>query len=215
MAATKAQRQMENMRIEYAYTVDAITLLGGRNAVEEHLRVDLGDVGSNEYNHVLLLGEIAIRYVEQVTGRHVMNKTANVDVHTLHDRLEFPFKAQRLTAFEYTNENHVNTSVVIVDAWNIYKETAPTVLEQKLAWPMPTDYALDHPYPWRFTFDVYGDFDILSSSTTQTNRLFIGAALMYLAHLYENREAAGFSSGRPYVMPLAFESIVKTLKRIR
>ena len=122
MAATKAQTQMENMRIEYAYTVDAITLLGGRNAVEEHLRVDLGDVGSNEYNHVLLLGEIAIRYVEQVTGRHVMNKTANVDVHTLHDRLEFPFKAQRLTAFEYTNENHVNTSVVIVDAWNIYKE---------------------------------------------------------------------------------------------
>lgn len=215
MAATKAERQMENMRIEYAYVVDAITLLGGRNAVEEHLRVDLGDVGSNEYNHVLLLGEIAIRYVEQVTGRHVMNKNANVDVHTLHDRLEFPFRAQRLSSFEYTNENHGTTSVVVADAWNIYKETSPTVLEQKLTYSSPTDYALDAPYPFRFGFEVHGDFDILSSSTTQTNRLFIGAALMYLAHLYENREAAGFSAGRPYVMPLAFESIVKTLKRIR
>ena len=206
---------MENIRIQYKYAVDGITLLGGVDTVEQHLRADIGAVDSAERNHVALLCEIAVRYIEQITGRHVQNKKAVVDIHTLHDRIELPFRMDRLTSVEYVNDNHQTTSVTVSDAFNIYKNTSPTVLEQKLDWAMPTDYSLDHPYPWTLTCQVLGDVDVLTESTNQTNRLFVGAGLMYLAHLYENREAAGFTSGRPYVMPLAFDAIVKTLKRIR
>ena len=213
-AATK-KKTMENIRVRYFYDVSPITLLGGTSVVEEHLRVDLGDVGSDSYTHVEMLAEISIRYIEQLTGRHVMNKTAVVELHTLHDRIELPFDLTRITSFTYLNEDHDETSIVVGDALNVYKSTSPSVLEQKLEWPTPTDYALDEPYPWKLTCDVSGDFDHTSTSTTQTNRLFIGAGLMHLAHLYENREAAGFATGKPYVAPLAFESIIKTLKRIR
>ena len=206
---------MENIRIRYIYDVSPITLLGGVDVVEEHLRVDLGSVGSASYNHVEMLAEISIRYIEELTGRHVINKTAVVEFHTLHDRIELPFDLTRITEFVYLNENHNPTTITVAEAFNIYKNTSPSVLEQKLEWPTPTDYALDEPYPWKLTCDVTGDFDHISSSTTQTNRLFVGAGLMHLAHLYENREAAGFTTGKPYVAPLAFESIVKTLKRIR
>ena len=207
---------MENIRVQYTNAVDGVTVLGGTNIVEQHLRADIGSVGDDEYTHVNMLAEIAIRYVEEITGRHVESKTATVDVHTLSDRLEMPFRIQTISAFSYVNESHATTTVSpIADVWNVYKTTSPSVLEQKLSWNMPTDYALDHPYPWTITFAVNGDLDILTSHTNQTSRLFIGAALMYLAHLYENREAAGFTTGRPYVMPLAFEAITKTLKRIR
>lgn len=207
---------MENIRIQYTNAIDAITLLGGTTIVEQHLRADIGDVGDDEHTHVNMLAEIAIRYVEEITGRHIESKTATADVHTLFDRLEFPFRVDRVSAFTYVNDKHQTTTVTPVDdVWNIHKKTSPAVLEQKLSWNMPTDYALDHPYPWTITFVIDGDVDILTSHTNQTSRLFVGAALMYLAHLYENREAAGFTTGRPYVMPLAFEAITKTLKRIR
>lgn len=212
--ATK-QTTMENTRIEYQYTISPITILGGATQIEQHLRVDIGDAGSDEYNHISLLAEIAIRYVEQLTGRHVQAKNAIVDIHTLHDRIELPFRLNAITSFTYTNDQHVETSVTADDVWRIHNRTSPSVLERKLAYQMPTDWALDDPYPWRIECTVAGDVDVLTTSTSQTSRLFVGAGLMHLAHLYENREAAGFTTGKPYVQPLAFESIVKTLKRIR
>lgn len=206
---------MENLRVQFQHTADAVTLLGGVTVIEQHLRADIGDVGDDEYTHVNLLAETAIRYVEQVTGRNVENKKAIVEMHTLKDRFEVPFRIQRLTGFSYLNENFVETAVTTTDAFTVHKLTAPGVLELKLSYAKPDDYALDHPYPYKLTFDVAGDVDILTDNTTQTSRLFVVACLMYLAHLYENREAVAFSTGRPHTLPLAFESMVKTLKRIR
>ena len=206
---------MENIRIEYQYNVDPLTILGGVDIVESHLRADIGAAGSNEHDHVSMLAEIAIRYVEGLTGRHVQSKTAMVHVHTLPERLELPFRLNSIVHFKYTSDKHVETDVTPSDAFRIFNETAPSVLEQKLTWQHPTDYALDDPFPWELKCSVFGDLDILSSNTNQTSRLFIGACLLYLGHLYENREAASVATGRPYVMPLAFESIVKTLRRIR
>ena len=206
---------MENQRIEYIYALTPFTILGGQANVEQHLRVDLGSSGSDEYNYVEMLAEISIRYVEQLTGRHVVRKSAVVDLHTLRDRIELPFRVDTITAFTYTNEEHGTTTLTAGDVWRIHNKTSPSVLEVKLNYSTPTDYALDDPYPFRIECSLFGDVDVLTSSTDQASRLFVGAALMHLAHLYENREAAGVATGRTYVAPLAFESIVKTLKRIR
>ena len=206
---------MENIRIEYFYDVDSFTTLGGVDIVESHLRADIGDVGSNERQHVAMLGELAIRYVEGLTGRHVQNKSANVYLHTLPERLELPFRLNRVSAFTYNSDQHTTKTVNVDDAFVIHKATSPSVLEQKLTFQSPTDYALDDPFPYKLECAVLGDDDLISTNTTQTSKLFRGACLLYLAHLYENREAGGISTGRPFVMPLAFESIVKSLRRIR
>ena len=214
MAATK-HTTMENIRIEYFYNVDSLVTLGGVDIVESHLRADIGSPGSNERNHVAMLGELAIRYVEGLTGRHVQNKSANVYLHTLPERLELPFRLNRVSAFTYNSDQHTTKSVTVDDAFVIHKATSPSVLEQKLTFQSPTDYALDDPFPFKLECAVLGDDDLISTNTTQTSKLFQGACLLYLAHLYENREAGGISTGRPFVMPLAFESIVKSLRRIR
>jgi len=214
MAATK-HTTMENIRIEYFYNVDSLVTLGGVDIVESHLRADIGSAGSNERNHVAMLGELAIRYVEGLTGRHVQNKSANVYLHTLPERLELPFRLNRVSAFTYNSDQHTTKSVTVDDAFVIHKATSPSVLEQKLTFQSPTDYALDDPFPFKLECAILGDDDLISSNQSQTSKLFQGACLLYLAHLYENREAGGISTGRPFVMPLAFESIVKSLRRIR
>lgn len=214
MAATK-HTTMENIRIEYFYALDSLTLLGGVDIVESHLRADIGDVGSNERNHVAMLGELAIRYVEGLTGRHVQSKSANVYIHTLPERLELPFRLDRVNVFSYNSDQHTTKTITVNDAFVTHNATSPSVLEQKLTFQSPTDYALDDPYPYKLECAILGDDDLVSTSTTQTSKLFQGACLLYLAHLYENREAGGVATGRPFVMPLAFESIVKSLRRIR
>jgi hypothetical protein len=212
----KDKKQMEKIRIEYKSTVDAITLLGGADRIAEHLRADIGNEGSTERDHVELLCETACRYVSEITGRNFYRKTATVYLPYLMDRIELPFILDAITSVSYTNDNHTTTSVSdFADAFEIWKGGAPSVLEVRTDYATPTDVALDSPFPWSIVCGVKADNDVMHDNSTQVSRLLIAAALMYAAHLYENREAAGFTTGRPYVMPLAFESIVKTLKRIR
>lgn len=53
----------------------------------------------------------------------------------------------------------------------------------------------------------------LTQTTSAAHGLFKACCLLYLSHLYENRQAVTSGGFRPYVMPLAFESLIKTLKR--
>ena len=201
------------MRIVQKFTVDPFTVLGGETVVEEHLRIDIAASG-NDRDHVSLLAEAAIRYIQDITGRTFVAGSADVHLSKLPNFLELPFKASAINSAKYYAKSHSN-SLTSMDAtgFRLHSETSPAVLSIRDTFTAPTDVSSAEPFPFVFEFTVTADVDQKDTSTSQVPRAFIACALIYLSHLYENRQAVTSGGFRPYVMPLAFESLIKTLKR--
>jgi hypothetical protein len=201
------------MRVSKKFAVDALTLLGGETVVEEHLRIDISAAGTDRA-HVILLAEASIRYIQEITGRTFVAGTATVDLEHLHPSFEVPFKASALTAVTYLAEGNAGTYTALdEDAFNLYSQTSPAVVTINETFTAPTDVSSSDAYPFRLTFTMPAESDRTTGESTQTSGIFKACALIYLAHLYENRQAVTSGGFRPYVMPLAFESFIKTLKR--
>jgi len=189
-----------------------LTLLGGETMVENHLRIDITPSGSDR-DHVVLLAEASIRYIQEITGRTFVDGTATVDLKNIPDVLVLPFKASSLTSIKYFKDTNTGASSALSnDDFRLYTTTSPSVIKPRSTFTIPSDVSESDPFPYQFTFATAADEDSLGQPS-QVPRTFIVCALIYLSHLYENRQAVTSGGFRPYVMPLAFESLVKTLKR--
>jgi uncharacterized phiE125 gp8 family phage protein len=202
------------MRVVKKFTVDPFTVLGGETVVEEHLRIDISASGTDR-THVSLLAEAAIRYVQEITGRIFVAGTVDVHFKEFPEFIELPFKASAVNSAKYYAETHAG-SLTTLDASDFYlhKATSPSILSVKKDVTGPSNVANDIAYPFIFGFTQTAEVDTLSASADQVPRAFIACCLIYLTHLYENRQAVTSGGFKPYVMPLAFESLVKSLKRI-
>jgi len=198
------------MRISKKFTIDALTLLGGETVVEQHLRIDISAAGTDRA-HVELLAEASIRYIQEITGRDFVSSTATVDLETLPPFFEVPFKPYTLTSVSYLATDNGGTYTALnVNHFNLYEKTAPGIVSINDDFTAPSDVSDVDPFPFRFVFTTGAESD---RAAVQPSAIFQTCALIYLSHLYENRQAVTSGGFRPYVMPLAFESFVKTLKR--
>jgi hypothetical protein len=195
---------------------DPLTLLGGEGVVEEHLRVTIPASGE-ERNYFLQIAETAIRHTMDVTGRNPVAATYFVHAKGIPLRLELPFRATAITAAEYLKDGATTYSSLTASNFGIHGSTAPTILFSRDSLSEPSDRDNDQPFPFRFTLTGAADVETITASgdgqSTQVPQVFRHAALLYLSHLYENRQAVAY--GRAYEVPLAFDRLVKSLLRIR
>lgn len=228
-------------RVELKYPItSAFSILGGENIIEEHLRIDIPAStapNAQERTHLLLLAEAAVRHVMDMTGRSPVNGEAVVYTSTVPRRLELPFKASTLTAAEYLKDGDLTYTTLGPTAnFGIYGDRSPTVLFSRNAFTDPSDAELDNPYPFRFKFDVKADDELKTlgvdavpddpetgedesaaaiPEVRQTAKVFQLCGLLFLAHLYENRQAVGYSTAKAFEVPLAFKHLVASIARIK
>ena len=201
------------MRISQKFAIDALTLLGGETVVEEHLRIDISAAGTDRA-HVELLAEASVRYIQEITGRTFVDTSTTVDLETLPPFFEVPFKPLTLASAAYLATDNAGTYTALnVNDFNLYKQTSPGIVSINDDFTALSDVSDVDPFPFRFVFTTGAESDRTTAELTQTSGIFKACALIYLSHLYENRQAVTSGGFRPYVMPLAFESFVKTLKR--
>lgn len=195
---------------------DPFGLLGGEGVIEEHLRVTIPASG-DERTYFLQIAETAIRHTADITGRNPVAATYRVHVPGIPVRLELPFRASSITAAGYLTTGSSTYTDLGVSNFGIYGDTAPTILFSRDSISEPSDRDDDHPYPFRFTITGLADTEQTTDGETPTSqvpRAFVHAALLYMSHLYENRQAVAFG-GKPYEIPLAFDRLVKSILRIR
>lgn len=210
------------------------TLLGGSSIVAEHLRVDIpadGDVRAY-FNQ---LCEVAIRHVSDLTGINPVAATYRVHVRTIPVRLELPFRASSITAVQYLKAGQTTYTALNASDHGIHGATAPSILFTRGTISAPSDADDDHPFPFLFTIAglpdrerhedaIQGaDEDDLATDEDETAdtpavdhvpHAFIQACLIYVSHLYENRQAV-VQGAKPHAVPLAFDHLVAQLRRIR
>jgi len=200
-------------RIDKTLNISApFDLLGGEGVVEEHLRVNIPATG-DERNYFLQIAETAIRHTMDVTGRNPVAATYNVHARDIPLRLELPFRSSAIASVGYLKTGASTYTALDKANFGIHGETAPTILFSRDTITQPTDADDDHPFPYLFQITGAADVDRTDSSTTSVPQVFRQAALLYLSHLYENRQAVAY--GRAYEVPLAFDRLVKSLLRIR
>lgn len=227
-------------RVELKYPIaDPFSILGGEAAIEEHLRVDIpvtADPVPATRTHFLLLAEAAIRHVMDMTGRSPVDGEAVVHTSTVPGRLELPFKASTLTAAEYLKDGELTYTDLNVDNFGIHGDRSPTVLFSRNAFTDPSDTELDNPLPFRFKFDLKADDELKTlgvdaveddpetpddetvaavAEVRQVPRVFQLCGLLFLSHLYENRQAVGYSTAKAFEVPLAFKHLVASIARIK
>lgn len=204
------------------------TLLGGSTIVAEHLRVDIpadGDVRAY-FNQ---LCEVAIRHVSDLTGINPVAATYRVHVRTIPVRLELPFRASSITSVNYFKEGETTYTALESSDFGIHGATAPSVLFTRGTISAPSDADDDHPFPFLFTIaglpdrerhaDAVPDDPLTGTDETiaaedHVPHAFIQACLIYVSHLYENRQAV-VQGAKPHAVPLAFDHLVAQLRRIR
>jgi len=223
-------------RIEIKHPIaDPFTILGGETAVEEHLRIDIPAAGGTaaqtaERNHLLLLAEAAIRHTIDMTGRSPVAGEAVVHTNTVPQRMELPFKATALTAAGYLKDGDLTYTTLGLANFGLHAGTAPAILFARNSFTDPGDVDVDHPLPLRFTFTTAPDDEVsvlavaddpstgadeTVAEASQTSRVFQLCALLFLSHLYENRQAVAYSTSKPIEVPLAFQHLVRSIARIR
>ena len=214
-------------------------LLGGEEVIEEQLRVSIPATAEPvpaERTYFLQLAETAIRHTADVTGRNPVAATYRVHVQGLPVRLELPFRASSITAVDYLKDGETTYTSLETSNFGIHGETAPALLFSRDTFTEPSDRDSDHPFPFRFTIQGLADCERTADpvaaveddpntgedetaaaidAVDQVPMAFRQAALLYMSHLYENRQAVAFGNSRPYEIPLAFDHLVKSLLRIR
>lgn len=218
---------------------DPFALMGGEKVIEEHLRVDIpasADPMPADRSYLIQLTETAIRHVSDLTGRNPVGATYRVHVPVIPLRLELPFRASQISAVEYLKDGETTYTSLNVSDFGIHGETAPAVLFSRDSIAEPGDTDTDHPFPFRFTIQGLADreretdpVDAIEddpetegvdesapavAAVDQLPRAFVQACLIYLSHLYENRQAV-VQGAKPYAVPLAFDHLVAQLRRIR
>lgn len=221
-------------RIEKTMKIsDPFGLLGGEGVIEEHLRVSIpanADPVPEERAYFLQIAETAIRHTADVTGRHPVRATFRVHVPGIPVRLELPFRASGITSVGYLKEGATEYTSLSTSDFGIHGETAPSLLFSRGSISEPSDRDDDHPFPFRFVIAGIADEETTKDAVpdnpgtpgtnesadaeTQVPTAFRHAALLYMSHLYENRQAIAIG-GKPYEIPLAFDRLVKSLIRIR
>ena len=208
-------------RIEHTFEItDPFTILGGETAIEEHLRLDIPASGA-ERDHLLLLAEAAIRHTIDLTGRSPVAGTTYVHTNHVPARMELPFRAASLDAVEYFKDGETTYTTIATSNFGIHGNTSPSLLFSRDAFTDPSDIELDHPLPIRFTFTTLADdeVDTVAEGETpearQVSRVFVLCALLFLSHLYENRQAVTYTSSKALEVPLAFKHLVASIARIR
>lgn len=191
---------------------DPLSLLGGEGRVEEHLRVTIPASG-DERGYFLQIAETAIRHTMDVTGRNPVAATFKVYAMTLPLRLELPFRSTALSSVQYLKKGESTYTDLEVSDFGIYGDTSPTILFSRDTITEPADTDDDHPFPFLFTIAGAADRDKTADNTEGVPVVFRQAALLYMSHLYENRQAV--AHGKTYEIPLAFDRLVKSLLRIR
>ena len=194
---------------------DPFEILGGEGVIENHLRVTIPASG-DERTYFLQIAEAAIRHTADVTGRNPVRATYRVHVPGIPLRVELPFRAASISAVGYLKEGATAYTSLNRDDFGIFGETAPSVLFSRDSISEPTDRDDDHPFPFRFTIVGLEDRERTDDDPVvdQVPKVFVHAALLYMSHLYENRQAVAFG-GKPYEIPLAFDRLVKSLFRFR
>lgn len=217
-------------RIEYDYPIsDPLTLLGGEAAVEEHLRLTIPASGA-ERDHIVLLAEGAIRHVIDMTGRAPVAGEATVHTSTIPVHLSLPFKIKELTSASYLKDGENTYTALDSTHFGVYGNTNPGTLFSRNAFTDPGDTELDHPFPFKFVFKTAADDELktlavvddpdtgtdeTAAAVRQTGRVFQLCALLFLSHLYENRQAVAYSTSKAIEVPLAFKHLVASIARIR
>jgi len=221
-------------RIEHNFTAaDPFTLLGGESVVEEHLRLDIPAAPSDERTHLLAMAEAAVRHVAELTGRSPVAGTATVHTSTVPVRLELPFRVATLDKIEYLKDGETTYTELSGSNFGVFGDHLPAVLFSRNAFTDPGDTELDHPFPFRFTFTTKADTELQTAAVAaveddpntpedetvaavaevrQTRRTWQMAALLYLTHLYENRQAVTHGAARPSEVPLAFTHLIRSLR---
>ena len=224
-------------RIEIKHPIgDPFVILGGESAVEEHLRIDIPAAGGTaaqdaERNHLRLLAEAAIRHTIDMTGRSPVAGEAVVDTNTVPQRMELPFKATALTGARYLKDGETSYTTLGLENFGLHSLTAPAILFARNSFTDPGDVDVDHPLPLRFTFTTAADDEVSTlavaddpstagqdesvAEASQTSRVFQLCALLFLSHLYENRQAVAYATSKPIEVPLAFRHLVRSIARIR
>lgn len=224
-------------RIELKHPIaDPFAILGGETAVEEHLRIDIPATGGNaaqaaERGHLILLAEAAIRHTIDMTGRSPVTGEAIVHTNTVPQRMELPFRATALTAAEYLKDGASTYSDLGLANFGLHGSTAPALLFSRNSFTDPGDVELDNPLPLRFTFTTAADSEVsviavaddpdtvgtdeTVAEASQVSRVFQLCALLFLSHLYENRQAVAYSTSKAIEVPLAFKHLVRSIARIR
>lgn len=218
---------------------DPFALLGGEGVIEEHLRVDIpatADPVPAERTYFAQLTRTAIRHVADLTGRNPVAATYRVHVPVLPLRLELPFRAQEITSVEYLKQGATTYTIISRLDFGIHGDTAPAVLFSRDSVTEPSDVDDDHPFPYKFTIAGLADRERTTdpvaaveddpatggvdeseaavAAVDQLPRAFVQACLIYLSHLYENRQAV-VQGAKPYAVPLAFDHLIAQLRRIR
>lgn len=226
-------------RIEKTMQIpDPFALLGGEGVIEEHLRVEIPPSATPvpaERTYFAQLTRTAIRHVADLTGRNPVAAIYRVHVPVIPIRLELPFRADEITSVEYLKQGATNYTIISRLGFGIHGQTAPAVLFSRDSVTEPGDVDDDHPFPYKFTISGLADLEhtidpvdaVLDDPETeedesvpgvhadaQVPRAFIQACLIYLSHLYENRQAV-VQGARPYAVPLAFDHLIAQLRRIR
>ena len=218
-------------RIEYDFPIsDPFGLLGGETAIEEHLRIDIPASGA-ERDHLLLLAEASIRHTIDATGRTPVAGKATVHTNTVPVRMELPFKASTLDSASYLKDGETSYTDLGVDKFGVYGDHSPSILFSRNAFTDPGDTELDHPLPFKFTFTTAADAELDTEAVAddpdtaevdetaarvyQTPRVFQLCALLFLSHLYENRQAVAYSTSKAIEVPLAFRHLVASIARVK
>lgn len=220
---------------------DPFALLGGEGVIEEHLRVEIpatADPVPAERTYFAQLVRTAIRHVADLTGRNPVAAIYRVHVPVIPLRLELPFRASQITSVGYLKQGATTYTAMdpVQDHFGIHGETAPAVLFSRDSITEPSDVDDDHPFPYKFTIQGLADRERTAdaipaveddpatggvdestqavAAVDQLPRAFVQACLIYLSHLYENRQAV-VQGAKPYAVPLAFDHLIAQLRRIR
>jgi len=217
---------------------DPFALLGGEGVIEEHLRVEIpasADPVPAERTYFAQLTRTAIRHVADLTGRNPVAAIYRVHVPVIPLRLELPFRASQITGVGYLKQGETTFTALGLENFGIHGETAPAVLFSRDSITEPSDVDDDHPFPYKFTIQGLADRERTTdpipaveddpgtaedeseaavAAVDQLPRAFVQACLIYLSHLYENRQAV-VQGAKPYAVPLAFDHLIAQLRRIR
>lgn len=227
-------------RVELKYPIASpFSILGGETVIEEHLRIDIpasDAANAQERTHLILLAEAAVRHVMDMTGRSPVDGEAVVYTSTVPQRIELPFKASSLQSANYIKDGLASYTAVDLSNFGFFGDRSPSVLFTRNAYTDPGDIELDHPFPWRFKFDLKADDELKTLAVDavvddpntgedetadaipevrQTAKVFQLCGLLFLAHLYENRQAVGYSTAKAFEVPLAFKHLVASIARIK
>lgn len=218
-------------RVEFEFNIsDPFTLLGGEAVVEEHLRLDIPASG-DERTHLLALAEGAIRHTIDLTGRTPVAGTATLHTSTVPVRMDLPFRAASLDSVGYLKDGETTYTTIDAAKFGLFGSHSPAVLFSRDAFTDPGDTELDHPFPFKFVFTTKADEELLTAAVAddpatsetdetaaavyQTSRVWQLAALLFLSHLYENRQAISYSTSKPIEVPLAFRHLVASIARVK